>query len=83
VKKAKQAEEGQAELESKSEELKKKKIFLQNRKIILENELESLQKSFKEIKDIEEARRKTELSYLQNQTKHLDSFLKSVQANSN
>ena len=33
VKKAKQAEEGQADLEARNEELKKKKIYLQNRVI--------------------------------------------------
>eukprot|EP00825_Cyclidium_porcatum_P020360 TRINITY_DN2309_c0_g1_i2.p1 TRINITY_DN2309_c0_g1~~TRINITY_DN2309_c0_g1_i2.p1 ORF type:complete len:247 (+),score=47.07 TRINITY_DN2309_c0_g1_i2:306-1046(+) len=81
VKKAKQAEEGQQELEQKSEELKKKKIYLTNRKIILENELDSIEKSFNEIRGIEKLRREQEMSYLKQQTKHLEIFLKTVQSN--
>ncbi|KRX07175.1 hypothetical protein PPERSA_00085 [Pseudocohnilembus persalinus] len=80
VKKARQAEEGLDELEQKSEEYKRNRILLQNKKIILQNQLESIEKSFQEIRDIEENRRASELAYLKGQTKHLQTFLQSVQA---
>ncbi|KAL4477344.1 hypothetical protein ABPG72_002338 [Tetrahymena utriculariae] len=80
VRKALQAEKDKPELQARIEELEKKKIYLQNRKIILENELDSIEKSFKEIRTIEEERKQNELNYLKAQTKSLQTFLNNIQS---
>lgn len=98
IRKQLQAEQGRSDLENKIEELEKKKIFLENRvfkwkitskiaisfkKIELENELDSIEKSFKELRTIEDAKKQSEMVFLKNQTKHLEAFLKNVRQSTN
>ena len=47
-----------------------------NKKIVLDSELESIEKSFKEIREMEDKRKEQEIKYLREQTKHLELFLK-------
>jgi len=70
-----QAEEGKAELEKKIEELERRKRILENKKTDLTNRLEATEKSYQEIKTIDQNRRQNEINFLKYQSKHLESFL--------
>ncbi|CAK89336.1 unnamed protein product (macronuclear) [Paramecium tetraurelia] len=79
--KAAESEIGKSEQDSKIADYDKKKIYLENQKILLENELDAIQRSFKEIRELEEKRMESEMQFLKQQTKHLEHFLKQVQQN--
>lgn len=76
---------GVPEMEAKIKELRRKKILLENKvrqsqtqQVLLENELEATEKSFREIRAVEEKRKADELTYLKNQTKHLEEYQSSL-----
>ena len=76
-----QAEEGKSEKQETKDELEKQKIRLLNKKAELQNKKDALVKKFEEKQAADEAKRKTELEFLDYQGKHLDSFLKSLDTN--
>ena len=76
-----QAEEGKSEKQEAKDELEKQKVRLLNKKAELQNKKDALVKKFEEKQAADEAKRKTELEFLDYQGKHLDSFLKSLDTN--
>ncbi|CAG9321065.1 unnamed protein product [Blepharisma stoltei] len=73
-----QAEEGKSELQEKKDELEKQRIRLENKKSELLNKKDALLRKYEEKKAANEAKRKTELDFLEYQGKHLDTFLKNI-----
>ena len=73
-----QAEEGKSEKQEAKDELEKQKVRLLNKKAELQNKKDALVKKYEEKRAADEAKRKTELEFLDYQGKHLDSFLKSL-----
>ena len=73
-----QAEEGKAEMELKKAALETQKIKLDNKKSELINKKDALIRKYEEKKAADEAKRKSELDFLDYQCKHLDTFLKNL-----
>ena len=73
-----QAEEGKSEKQAEKEELDKQKIRLENKKAELLNKKEAIIKKYEEKKAADEAKRKSELDFLEYQGKHLENFLKTI-----
>lgn len=78
VKKQLQAEQGMSELEARVGELSERKRVLEAQVLALRSKLEVAERRVTEKKALDEKRRADELAYLKHQTKHLDSFLKSM-----
>eukprot|EP01138_Halocafeteria_seosinensis_P004629 gb/GECG01004735.1/.p1 GENE.gb/GECG01004735.1/~~gb/GECG01004735.1/.p1 ORF type:complete len:247 (+),score=47.61 gb/GECG01004735.1/:1-741(+) len=78
VKKQLQAEEGMQEMEQEVEQLTEEKQQLENEVMALQNSVDMAEKRYSEKRQIEEKKRKDEISYLKHQAQHLETFLRSL-----
>jgi len=78
IRKQLQAEDAKLELKKELEEKQKKNIELTNKKIALENKLLALKKHFAERKEIEEAKREKDITFLNQQRESLEKIIRNI-----
>jgi dynein light intermediate chain len=78
VRKQLQSEQGKSEMEEAKDELETRQVRLENRKAELINKKEALLRRFEEKRNVDEAKRKAEVEFLDYQGKHLETFLSNL-----